>query len=167
VENHYADQGARMAFRAVMRNLDSLTDDAVAPEAFMFAGQTALWIASLDARLRQSHGGRGYFDKRNADPDGGAVAGALLVRNAIAHGLVPVHDDHGGVTVPMTIPFTITSRMLWATLDDVLARWPDRDEPKSWQKGSYLARFADRKVAEPLHEAARWLERAPLEGWTL
>jgi len=156
-----------MAFHSVMRNLDSLSADAVAPEAFMFAGQAVLWLAALDERLDRAHRGTAYRVKRDADPDGRAVEGARLVRNAVAHGLVPVHDDHGGLTVPLTIPATISSHMRWATLADVLDRWPERNEPTKAQQDSYLACFADRDVEVPLQQAARWLERAPQTGWAL
>lgn len=106
------------------------------------------WAICVDKALEETPG---YKSRRNTSPEGRTVAGLNYARSALGHHWTFIAQPTGGLTIPFTVPFTIT----------VVPRWvPVEDLPTFEKQGNlrrdYVERVAGRKVLETLDDAGAW-----------
>lgn len=122
------------------------------------ASEAAFWIAALEGVLAAPSGGHksgsAWAHKCRKAGVRDLLEGLRFVRNHAAHGLAHLPELGGGLTIPFTIPFTISVSMKWAAGD-----LPPlgKDEPASVLE-SYRVALAGQDVEPTLVRATTWLE---------
>lgn len=149
------DGALRLALSAFHAAVGRVTAVPASAEASLFAPLTeaAWWAVSVDDGLEARDG---YRKVRNSTPTGRTVVGLRYARNVLGHHRAFIAEPSAGLTVPYTIPYTITVVPRWLGTHSL----PEMGNQGLWAEPYYTDRLARRAVLETLAEAAEWFAAA-------
>lgn len=117
--------------------------------------EAAWWAVCVDEALERAPG---YKSRRNSAERGKTVAGLHYARSALGHKRTFIAEPGGGLTIPFTIPFTITVYPRWLPTSEL----PSVDGRGVWARPCYDERVAGRPVRDTLADAEAWFAESGL-----
>lgn len=137
-------------FEAARKRFEDNSQDA--DSSFVPLTETLWWAICINDGLR-SHGDRDYEDALENFEHGRTVRGLVYVRNLLGHARATAVRIAGGLTVPLTVPFTIPPvELYWLPVDEL----PEPDRPQPRNREAYTDAVAGRSVSDTLLLASSW-----------